>query len=145
MSIKDANRINLPESEMPKQWYNILADMKERPDPYLNPATNQPAKPEDFFPIFAEELARQEFATEPFIDIPEEIAEIYRMYRPSPLIRARQLEKLLDTPAKIYFKYEGNNTSGSHKLNSAVPQVYYNKKQGIKNLTTETGAGQWGT
>ncbi|MDR2649616.1 MAG: TrpB-like pyridoxal phosphate-dependent enzyme [Clostridiales bacterium] len=145
MSLKDANRINLPENEIPKQWYNLTADMKEQPDPYLNPATMQPAKAEDFFPIFAEELARQEFAAERFIEIPEEVVEIYKMYRPSPLIRARQLEKALNTPAKIYFKYEGNNTSGSHKLNSAVPQVYYNKKQGITNLTTETGAGQWGT
>jgi tryptophan synthase beta chain len=145
MSLKDSNRINLSESEMPTQWYNILADMKELPDPYLNPGTLQPATPEDFFPIFSEELARQEFTTEKFIDIPEEILEIYRMYRPSPLIRARQLEKVLGTPAKIFFKYEGNNTSGSHKLNSAVPQVYYNKKQGISSLSTETGAGQWGT
>jgi len=145
MSIKDANRINLPESEMPTQWYNLMGDMKELPDPYIHPGTGQPAKAEDFFPIFAEDLARQEFSTERFIDIPEEVAEIYRMYRPSPLIRARQLEKALKTPAKIYFKYEGNNTSGSHKLNSAVPQVYYNKKQGISSLTTETGAGQWGT
>ncbi|MDR1560158.1 MAG: TrpB-like pyridoxal phosphate-dependent enzyme [Clostridiales bacterium] len=144
MSLKDANRINLPESEIPRQWYNLRADMKEQPDPYLNPAM-RPAKAEDFFPIFAEELARQEFSTERFIEIPDEILEIYKMYRPSPLIRARQLERALKTPAKIYFKYEGNNTSGSHKLNSAVPQVYYNKKQGITNLTTETGAGQWGT
>ena len=145
MSLKEANRINLPENKMPLQWYNILADMKELPDPYLNPGTGQPATAADFYPIFAEALANQEFSTERYIDIPEEIVEIYKMYRPSPLIRARQLEKILQTPAKIFFKYEGNNTSGSHKLNSAVPQVFYNKMQGITSLTTETGAGQWGT
>ena len=145
MSLKEANRINLPENKMPLQWYNILADMKEPPDPYLNPGTGQPATAADFYPIFAEALANQEFSTERYIDIPEEIVEIYKMYRPSPVIRARQLEKVLQTPAKIFFKYEGNNTSGSHKLNSAVPQVYYNKMQGITSLTTETGAGQWGT
>ncbi len=139
------NKIILSENDMPKKWYNIVADMKEKPDPYINPATNKPATANDFYPLFAEELANQEFSNERYIDIPEEILDIYKMYRPSPVIRAHQLEKVLNTPAKIFFKYEGNNTSGSHKLNSAVPQVYYNKKQGIKQLLTETGAGQWGT
>ncbi len=142
---KHPNKIILSEKDMPKQWYNLLADMPEKPDPYINPLNGKPATATDFYPIFAEELANQEFTTERYIDIPEEILDIYKMYRPSPLIRAYQLEKALNTPAKIFFKYEGNNTSGSHKLNSAVPQVYYNKIQGIKHLTTETGAGQWGT
>ncbi|MDR2938690.1 MAG: TrpB-like pyridoxal phosphate-dependent enzyme [Clostridiales bacterium] len=145
MSFKDASRILLNEDQMPKQWLNIVADMPEKLDPYINPATKKPATKEDFYPIFAKDLVDQEFSQEPFIDIPEEILDIYKMYRPSPLIRAKNLEKALGTPAKIYFKHEGLNTSGSHKLNSAVPQVYYNKMQGIKNLTTETGAGQWGT
>jgi len=131
---------------MPKQWYNLRADMKEQPDPLLNPATLKPVTAEDLYPVFCEELARQELdSTTRYIDIPEEIQEFYKMYRPSPLIRAYNLEKALQTPAKIYFKFEGNNTSGSHKLNSAIAQVYYAKKQGLKGLTTETGAGQWGT
>ncbi|MDR1209370.1 MAG: TrpB-like pyridoxal phosphate-dependent enzyme [Clostridiales bacterium] len=139
------NRVILPESELPRQWYNVQADMPERHDPYINPGTGKPATSEDFYPIFAEELARQEFSTERFIDIPDEVRELYKTYRPSPLHRAYRLEKALDTPARIYYKYEGGNTSGSHKLNSALPQVYYNKRQGITRLTTETGAGQWGT
>jgi len=120
--------------------------MKEKPAPLLNPGTLQPLKAEDLYPVFCEELAKQEFDdTTRFIDIPEPVREVYKMYRPSPLIRAYNLEKALDTPAKIYYKFEGNNTSGSHKLNSAVAQVYYAKKQGLTSLTTETGAGQWGT
>ena len=138
-------RIILSEEHIPTQWYNIMGDMPQLPDPMLNPQTMQPAKPEDLFPVFAEELCRQEFSTERFIDIPDEVREFYKMYRPAPLHRAYQLEKALGTPAKIYYKYEGGNTSGSHKLNSALAQVYYNKQQGITNLTTETGAGQWGT
>ena len=131
---------------MPKQWYNLRADMKELPDPMINPATMKPAKTEDLYPVFCEELAKQEMdTTNRYIDIPEEIQEMYKIYRPSPLIRAYNLEKALDTPAKIYYKFEGNNTSGSHKLNSAIAQAYYAKKQGMKGLTTETGAGQWGT
>lgn len=131
---------------MPKQWYNLRADMKEQPDPLLNPGTLKPIKTEELYPIFCEELAKQEMdCTTRYFDIPEEIQELYKTYRPSPLCRAYNLEKYLDTPAKIYFKFEGNNTSGSHKLNSAVAQVYYAKKQGLKGLTTETGAGQWGT
>jgi len=131
---------------MPKQWYNLRADMKELPDPLLNPATLKPVKVEELYPVFCEDLAKQEMDhTTRYIDIPEEIQEFYKMYRPSPLIRAYNLEKALDTPARIYYKFEGNNTSGSHKLNSAIAQAYYAKKQGLKGLTTETGAGQWGT
>ena len=141
----DPYRIYLSEEEMPKQWYNIRADMKEQPDPYLHPATHQPIGMDDLKPIFCEELCRQELTTQRYIDIPEEIQNFYRIFRPSPLIRAYNLEKALDTPAKIYYKFEGNNTSGSHKLNSAAAQAYYAKQQGITTLTTETGAGQWGT
>jgi tryptophan synthase beta chain len=131
---------------MPKQWYNIKADMKEQHDPFLHPGTKQPMSAQDLEPIFCAELCAQEFnTTDRFIEIPPEITDYYLTYRPSPLIRAYNLEKILDTPANIYFKFEGNNTSGSHKLNSAAAQVYYAKKQGLKALTTETGAGQWGT
>lgn len=140
------HRTYLSEEQIPTQWYNLRADMKEKPAPLLNPGTLQPLKAEDLYPVFCEELAKQEFDdTTRFIDIPEPVREVYKMYRPSPLIRAYNLEKALDTPAKIYYKFEGNNTSGSHKLNSAVAQVYYAKKQGLTSLTTETGAGQWGT
>ncbi len=139
-------RIYLSESEMPKQWYNLRADMKEQHDPYLHPATFKPVGLDDMKAIFCEELCYQEMnTTDRFIDIPEELQEFYKMFRPSPVVRAYNLEKVLGTPAKIYYKFEGNNTSGSHKLNSAAAQVYYAKKQGIKRLTTETGAGQWGT
>ncbi len=139
-------RINLPEECIPRQWYNIRADMKEKQPPLLNPATLKPATLDDLTPVFCTELAKQELddATR-YIDIPEPIVEFYKMCRPSPLIRAYCLEKELNTPAKIYYKFEGNNTSGSHKLNSAIPQAYYAKAQGLKSLTTETGAGQWGT
>jgi tryptophan synthase beta chain len=143
---KIPHRLYLTEEQMPKQWYNLRADMKEQPDPMLNPATLKPATVEDLYPVFCEKLAKQEMdSTTRYIDIPEEIQEIYKMYRPSPLVRAYHLEKALGTPAKIYYKFEGNNTSGSHKLNSAVAQAYYAKEQGLKGLTTETGAGQWGT
>lgn len=139
-------KIYLDESEIPSQWYNVRADMKNKPAPLLNPATLEPLKPEELYPIFCEELVAQELNdTDAYIDIPEEIQKFYKMYRPSPLIRAYFLEKALDTPAKIYYKFEGNNTSGSHKLNSAIAQAYYAKKQGLKGVTTETGAGQWGT
>lgn len=139
-------RLYLTEDQMPKQWYNLRADMKELPDPMLNPQTLKPATKEDLLPVFCEELVEQELNNEKrYYDIPQEILEMYRIYRPSPLIRAYNLEKVLGTPAKIYYKFEGNNTSGSHKLNSAIAQVYYAKKQGVKGLTTETGAGQWGT
>lgn len=143
---KIPHRLYLSEEQMPKQWYNLRADMKEQPDPMLNPATLEPVKAEDLYPVFCEELAQQELdSTTRYIDIPKEVLDFYKMYRPSPLVRAYNLEKALKTPAKIYFKFEGNNTSGSHKLNSAIAQVYYAKKQGLKGLTTETGAGQWGT
>lgn len=139
-------RIYLSENEIPKQWYNVRADMKEQHDPYINPGTMKPAVVEDLYPVFCKELAKQEMdTTTRYIDIPEEIRDFYKIYRPSPLCRAYNLEKYLGTPAKIYYKFEGNNTSGSHKLNSAVAQVYYAKQQGLKCLTTETGAGQWGT
>lgn len=138
-------RVFLPEDKIPTRYYNLLADMPNKPAVYLHPATFEPCKPSDMLPIFAPALIEQEFSNERYIDIPEEVLHYYRMYRPSPLHRAYQLEKALDTPARIYYKYEGQNTSGSHKLNTAIPQVYYNKIAGIKALTTETGAGQWGT
>lgn len=143
---KIPHRIYLTEDQMPTQWYNLRADMKEQPDPMLNPATFQPATEEDLYPVFCEALAKQEMdSSTRYFDIPEEVQDFYKMYRPSPLIRAYNLEKALGTPAKIYYKFEGNNTSGSHKLNSAVAQAYYAKEQGLTSLTTETGAGQWGT
>ena len=139
-------KIYLEESEMPKQWYNVRADMKNKPAPLLKPATKKPVTFEELSHVFCDELVKQELDdTDRYIDIPEEIQEFYKMYRPSPLVRAYCLEKKLDTPAKIYYKFEGNNTSGSHKLNSAIAQAYYAKKQGLKGVTTETGAGQWGT
>lgn len=139
-------KIYLEESEMPKQWYNVRADMAQKPAPLLNPATGKPMTADELSDVFCEELVKQELnETDRYIDIPEEIQEFYKMYRPSPLVRAYCLEKKLDTPAKIYYKFEGNNTSGSHKLNSAIAQAYYAKQQGLKGVTTETGAGQWGT
>ena len=139
-------KIYLEENEMPKEWYNVRADMKKKPAPLLNPGTLQPITLEELAPVFCEELAKQELDdTTPYIEIPEEIRNFYRMYRPSPLVRAYCLEEKLQTPAHIYYKFEGNNTSGSHKLNSAIAQAYYAKKQGLKGVTTETGAGQWGT
>ena len=139
-------KVYLSEKEIPTQWYNVRADMKNKPAPLVNPGTGEPMKLEELFPVFCEELCRQEFDNEnPYIDIPREIQDFYKMYRPSPLVRAYCLEKALGTPAHIYYKFEGNNTSGSHKLNSAIAQAYYAKKQGLKGVTTETGAGQWGT
>ena len=139
-------KIYLSEKEIPTAWYNVRADMKNKPAPLLNPGTGEPLKAEDLYPIFCEELSKQEMnVTDPWIDIPGEIVDFYKMYRPSPLVRAYCLEKALGTPAHIYYKFEGNNTSGSHKLNSAIAQAYYAKKQGLKGVTTETGAGQWGT
>lgn len=139
-------KIYLEESEMPKAWYNLRADMKNKPAPLLNPGTHQPMKAEELAGVFCDELIKQELDdTTHFFEIPEEIRNFYKMYRPSPLVRAYCLEKALGTPAKIYYKFEGNNTSGSHKLNSAIAQAYYAKKQGLKGVTTETGAGQWGT
>ena len=139
-------KIYLEEKEIPTQWYNVRADMKNKPAPLLNPATLQPLGMEDLNHVFCTELNKQELDNDtPYFDIPEEILNFYRMYRPSPLVRAYFLEKALGTPAKIYYKFEGNNTSGSHKLNSAIAQAYHAKKQGLKGVTTETGAGQWGT
>ena len=139
-------KIYLAENEIPTQWYNVRADMKNKPAPLLNPGTGKPLTLEELSPIFCEELCRQELDNDTaYFDIPEEIQNFYKMYRPSPLVRAYFLEKALGTPAKIYYKFEGNNTSGSHKLNSAIAQAYYAKKQGLKGVTTETGAGQWGT
>ena len=139
-------KIYLDESEMPTAWYNLRADMKNKPAPLLNPATGQPCTAADLAPVFCEELVKQELDDiSPYFEIPQEIRDFYKMYRPSPLVRAYCLEKKLGTPAKIYYKFEGNNTSGSHKLNSAIAQAYYAKQQGLKGVTTETGAGQWGT
>lgn len=139
-------KIYLDESEIPTQWYNVRADMKNKPAPLLNPGTLEPLTIDDLNPIFCTDLNKQELDNDtPYFDIPEDIQKFYRMYRPSPLVRAYFLEKALGTPAKIYYKFEGNNTSGSHKLNSAIAQAYYAKKQGLKGVTTETGAGQWGT
>lgn len=146
MEQKIPYKIYLSEDEIPKQWYNVRADMKKKPAPLLNPGTLEPLKLEELTGIFCEELCRQELDDEtPYFDIPKEIQDFYKMYRPAPLVRAYCLEKKLGTPAHIYYKFEGNNTSGSHKLNSAIAQAYYAKKQGLKGVTTETGAGQWGT
>ena len=146
---KDKNipyKVYLSEDELPKNWYNVRADMKKKPAPLLNPGTGAPMDYEDLRPVFCDELIRQELDNDDReIPIPEEILNFYKMYRPSPLVRAYCLEEKLQTPAKIYYKFEGNNTSGSHKLNSAIAQAYYAKKQGLKGVTTETGAGQWGT
>ena len=139
-------KIYLSEKEMPTKWYNVCSDMKKKPAPLLNPGTKQPLTFEDMQPIFCDELIKQELDDDTkWFDIPEEVQDFYRMFRPSPLVHAEFLEKALDTPAKIFYKFEGNNTSGSHKLNSAIAQAYYAKKQGLKGVTTETGAGQWGT
>ena len=139
-------KIYLEESEMPKTWYNMRADMKNKPAPLLNPETLQPMTEEELSVVFCKELVEQELDNDNrYIEIPQEIQDFYKMYRPAPLVRAYCLEEKLQTPAKIYYKFEGNNTSGSHKLNSAIAQAYYAKKQGLKGVTTETGAGQWGT
>jgi len=146
MSNEIPYKIYLEESEIPTSWYNLRSDMKNKPAPLLNPGTGQPLTLEELSPIFCEELCKQELDNDTkFVPIPDEIISFYKMYRPAPLVRAYFLEKALGTPAKIYYKFEGNNTSGSHKLNSAIAQAYYAKKQGLKGVTTETGAGQWGT
>ena len=142
----ETERYFLQESDIPRQWYNIQADMKNKPMQMLNPATHEPLKAEDLYPIFAEELCRQELdTTRRWTEIPEEVLRMYTYYRSTPLVRAYGLEKELDTPAHIYFKNESVSPVGSHKLNSAIPQAYYCKKEGVRNVTTETGAGQWGT
>src|SRR5690554_930038 len=144
--MKERKKFLLSESEIPEQWYNITAEMKNKPQPMINPGTKEPLKAEDLYPLFSEELSRQEVnQTDVWIDIPEPVREKYKIYRPSPLVRATGLEKALDTPAHIYFKNESVSPVGSHKLNSALPQAYYNKIEGTTNITTETGAGQWGT
>lgn len=145
MSREELTKIILPEDKLPKFWYNVQADMPNPLEPGLNPQTKQPLTPADLEPIFARELIMQEVSTERYIEIPSEVRELYKQYRPAPLFRAHGLEKALDTPCRIYYKYEGVSPVGSHKLNSALPQVFYNKIQGIKRITTETGAGQWGT
>ena len=142
---EDSKKFLLQEKEIPEAWYNVVAEMPNKPRPMLNPATKQPLKAEDLFPLFSEEASRQEMnTTDTWIEIPEEVRDMYKIWRPTPLVRARGLEKALDTPAHIYFKNESVSPVGSHKLNSAVPQAYYCKQQGITNITTETGAGQWG-
>lgn len=141
----ETHKYTLTEDEMPTQWYNIVPDLPAPPPPALHPGTLQPAGPEDFAPLFPMALIMQEVSQERYIDIPGGVLDVYRQWRPSPLFRARRLEKALDTPAKIYYKYEGVSPAGSHKPNTAVPQAYYNAQEGIKRLTTETGAGQWGT
>ena len=141
----EPTKILLSEAEMPTAWYNILADLPFPPAPYLHPATLQPLGPADLAPLFPMELIKQEVSGERYIAIPEEVQAIYRLYRPSPLFRAHRLEKALDTPAKIYYKYEGVSPAGSHKPNTAIAQAYYNKQEGTKRITTETGAGQWGS
>ena len=143
---KIPHRLYLTEDQMPTAWYNLRADMKEKPDPMLNPATGKPCVEEDLYPVFCKKLAHQELDNDTrFVDIPGAVLDMYKNYRPSPLCRAYNLEKALDTPARIYYKFEGNNTSGSHKLNSAIAQAYYAREQGLNGVTTETGAGQWGT
>ena len=141
----DVYKVLLPDSEIPKQWYNIVADMPVKPAPYYSPATNQFLNPSEMEMIFPKEVIAQEMSADRYIDIPEEVRRMYAQWRPTPLFRARNLEKLLDTPARIYYKYEGVNATGSHKLNSAIPQAYFNKMEGIKRISTETGAGQWGS
>jgi tryptophan synthase beta chain len=143
--MKKTFRIQLSDKEMPRQWYNITADMPNKPLPPLHPGTKKPVGPEDLAAIFPMELIKQEVATERYIDIPEEVRNLYLSFRPSPLFRAVNLEKALGTKSKIYYKYEGGNYSGSHKANTAIPQAYYNKMEGVRRITTETGAGQWGS
>ena len=140
-----ATKILLSESEMPRRWYNLVADLPAPPPPVLHPGTLQPVGPDDLAPLFPMALIEQEVTPERYVDIPEEVLDVYRLWRPSPLFRARRLERALGTPAQIYYKYEGVSPAGSHKPNTAVPQAFYNAAAGIRRLTTETGAGQWGT
>jgi tryptophan synthase beta chain len=140
----DSTKFVLDEARLPKAWYNLAADLPQALPPTLHPATGQPIGPGDLAPLFPMAVIEQEVSTERWIDIPEPVRDIYRLWRPSPLVRARRLERALDTPAKIYFKYEGVSPAGSHKPNTSVPQAFYNKQEGVKRLTTETGAGQWG-
>src|SRR5438309_11077506 len=141
----DTVKYLLDEERIPKDWYNIVADLPRPPDPVLHPGTLQPVGPQDLEPLFPMALIAQEVTSERWVEIPEPIRQVYRQWRPSPLFRARRLEQALDTPARIYYKYEGVSPVGSHKLNTAVAQVYYNKQEGVKKISTETGAGQWGS
>src|SRR3984957_19562629 len=143
--VDERTKITLDESEIPRQWYNVVPDLPSPQPPPLHPGTLQPIGPADLAPLFPMELIRQEVATDRFIDIPAEVLDVYRLWRPTPLYRARRLEKALNTPARIYYKYEGVSPAGSHKPNTAVPQAFYNAAEGTKRLTTETGAGQWGS
>ena len=143
--MSDTVKYLLPESEIPKHWYNVVADLPEQLPPPLHPGTKEPIGPDDLAPLFPMEIIMQEVSTEREIEIPDPVRSIYKQWRPAPLYRARNLEKLLDTPAKIYYKYEGVSPSGSHKPNTAVPQAFYNAQEGVKKITTETGAGQWGS
>ena len=143
--MSDLTKILLDESEIPTHWYNIVPDLPSPPPPVLHPGTHEPVGPDDLAPLFPMDLILQEVSQDSYVEIPEEVREIYKLWRPSPLYRARRLEKLLETPARIYYKYEGVSPAGSHKPNTAVPQAYYNAKAGVKKLTTETGAGQWGS
>ncbi|MGE5422934.1 MAG: TrpB-like pyridoxal-phosphate dependent enzyme, partial [Ignavibacteriales bacterium] len=145
MSREELTKIILPEDKLPKFWYNVVADMPNPPAAGLNPVTKEPLSPSDMLPIFPMEIIMQEASAERFIEIPAEVREQYKMWRPAPLFRAKRLEKALDTPARIYYKYEGVSPVGSHKLNTALPQAFYNKIAGTKRISTETGAGQWGT
>src|SRR6476469_2967866 len=139
------HQIHLSESDLPTRWYNVLHDLPTPPPPVLHPGTGQPVGPEDLAPLFPMDLIMQEVSQEQYVEIPGEVLDVYRLWRPSPLFRAHRLEKALGTPARIYYKYEGVSPAGSHKPNTAVPQAYYNARAGIRKLTTETGAGQWGT
>lgn len=143
--MSDTVRFDLPQSEIPAHWYNIQADLPRPLPPVLHPGTHQPVGPDDLAPLFPMDLILQEVSQDRYIEIPDDVREIYKLWRPTPLLRAHRLEKALGTPAHIYYKYEGVSPSGSHKLNTAVPQAYYNKRAGVAGLTTETGAGQWGT
>src|SRR6266849_5945486 len=143
--VSERTKITLDESEIPRQWYNVIPDLPAPPPPPLHPGTGQPVGPEDLAPLFPMELIRQEVATDSFIAVPDDVLDVYRLWRPTPLYRAHRLEKALNTPARIYYKYEGVSPAGSHKPNTAVPQAYYNAAEGTKRLTTETGAGQWGS
>src|SRR5690349_23488643 len=145
MTDRNATKILLSEDELPTRWYNVLADLPVPPPPVLHPGTLQPVGPDDLAPLFPMDLILQEVTGERYIDIPGAVLDVYRLWRPSPLYRAHRLERALDTPARIYYKYEGVSPAGSHKPNTAVPQAYYNKRAGMRRLTTETGAGQWGT
>jgi tryptophan synthase beta chain len=143
--VTERTKYILDESQIPSQWYNIVPDLPAPPPPPLHPGTHQPVGPDDLAPLFPMELIRQEVTGENYVDIPGEVIDVYKLWRPTPLFRARRLEKLLNTPARIYYKYEGGSPAGSHKPNTAVPQAYYNSVEGTKRLTTETGAGQWGS